>query len=106
MFIYQPALEQVLRDGVDRYPNVEVLLRHECLRLRQDAQGVELTVVGADDSVRRLHASYVIAADGGSSLTHAQLNVGCEGRTYEDRWVVVDTKMLQAWPDHDRLRFR
>ncbi|MEU1184557.1 bifunctional 3-(3-hydroxy-phenyl)propionate/3-hydroxycinnamic acid hydroxylase [Streptomyces sp. NPDC005820] len=109
MFIYQPALEQVLRDGVERYPNVEILLRHECLRLRQsaDGAGVELTVVGtADDSVRRLHARYVIAADGGSSLTRAQLNVGYEGRTYEDRWVVVDTKMLKPWPDHDRLRFR
>ncbi|MGW2050895.1 hypothetical protein ACWCPF_37860 [Streptomyces sp. NPDC001858] len=43
---------------------------------------------------------------GGSSPTRAQLNVGYEGRTYEDRWVVVDTKMLKPWPDHDRLRFR
>lgn len=107
MFIYQPALEQVLREGVDRYPNVEVLLRHECLRLRQDADGVELTVLSTDDdSVRRLRAAYVIAADGGSSLTRAQLNVGYEGRTYEDRWVVIDTQMLKPWPDHDRLRFR
>lgn len=106
MFIYQPALEQVLRDGVDRYPNVTILLRHECLRLRQDADGVELTVVGtADDSVHRLRASYVIAADGGSSLTRAQLNIGYEGKTYEDRWVVIDTKMLKPWPDHDKLRF-
>ncbi|WAZ19405.1 bifunctional 3-(3-hydroxy-phenyl)propionate/3-hydroxycinnamic acid hydroxylase [Streptomyces cinnabarinus] len=106
MFLYQPALERVLRDGVTRYPNVEVLLRHECLRLSQDAEGVELTVTGADDTVRRLRASYVIAADGGSSLTRAQLNVGYEGRTYEDRWVVIDTEMRKPWPDHDRLRFR
>ncbi|MEU5893905.1 bifunctional 3-(3-hydroxy-phenyl)propionate/3-hydroxycinnamic acid hydroxylase [Streptomyces sp. NPDC047461] len=106
MFIYQPALEQILRDGVDRYPNVRVLLRHECLRVRQDADGVELTVVGrADDSVHRLRATYVIAADGGSSLTRAQLNIGYEGKTYEDRWVVIDTKMLKPWPDHDKLRF-
>ncbi|MEV5900929.1 bifunctional 3-(3-hydroxy-phenyl)propionate/3-hydroxycinnamic acid hydroxylase [Streptomyces sp. NPDC052127] len=106
MFIYQPALEQVLREGADRYPNVRVLLRHECLRVSQDAEGVELTLVGtADDSVRRLRASYVIAADGGSSLTRAQLNIGYEGSTYEDRWVVIDTKMLKPWPDHDKLRF-
>ncbi|MEU9410216.1 bifunctional 3-(3-hydroxy-phenyl)propionate/3-hydroxycinnamic acid hydroxylase [Streptomyces sp. NPDC048281] len=106
MFVYQPALEQVLREGADRYPDVEVLLGHECLRLRQDTDGVELTVAGADDSVRRLRARYAIAADGGSSLARAQLNVGYEGRTYEDRWVVVDTEMLKPWPDHDRLRFR
>ncbi|MFG2820906.1 bifunctional 3-(3-hydroxy-phenyl)propionate/3-hydroxycinnamic acid hydroxylase [Kitasatospora sp. NPDC048365] len=107
MFIYQPALEQVLRDGVDRYPNVEVLLNHECLQLRQDATGVDLTLLAtADDDVRRVRARYAIAADGGSSLTRAQLNVGYEGRTYEDRWLVVDTRMLKPWPDHDRLRFR
>ncbi|MFE2416353.1 bifunctional 3-(3-hydroxy-phenyl)propionate/3-hydroxycinnamic acid hydroxylase [Streptomyces hokutonensis] len=107
MFIYQPALERVLRDGAERYPNVEILLRHECLRLQQGPDGVELTALStADDSVRRLRASYVIAADGGSSLTRAQLNIGYEGRTYEDRWVVIDTEMLEPWPDHDRLRFR
>ncbi|MFJ6895805.1 bifunctional 3-(3-hydroxy-phenyl)propionate/3-hydroxycinnamic acid hydroxylase [Streptomyces hokutonensis] len=107
MFIYQPALERVLRDGVTRYPNVEVLLRHECLRIQQSQDSVELTVLDtADDSVRRLRAAYVIAADGGSSLTRAQLNIGYEGRTYEDRWVVIDTQMLKPWPDHDRLRFR
>ncbi|MEV0689114.1 bifunctional 3-(3-hydroxy-phenyl)propionate/3-hydroxycinnamic acid hydroxylase [Streptomyces sp. NPDC050388] len=106
MFIHQPALEQVLRDGVDRYPNVKILLRHECLRLRQDADGVDLTVVGtADGSVHRLRASYAIAADGGSSLTRTQLNIGYEGKTYEDRWVVIDTKMLKPWPGHDKLRF-
>ncbi|MCD0453010.1 bifunctional 3-(3-hydroxy-phenyl)propionate/3-hydroxycinnamic acid hydroxylase [Actinocorallia sp. API 0066] len=106
MFIYQPALERVLRDGAARYPNVELLLEHECLRLRQDGDHVELTLFGSDDSVRRLRASYVIAADGGSSLTRAQLNIGYEGRTYEDRWIVIDTEMLKPWPGHDRLRFR
>ena len=107
MFIYQPALERVLRDGATRHPNVEVLLRHECLRIQQSQDSVELTVLDtADDSVRRLHASYVIAADGGSSLTRAQLSIGYEGKTYEDRWVVIDTEMLKPWPDHDRLRFR
>ena len=106
MFIYQPALEQVLRDGVTRYPNVSVLLEHECLRVRQDDRGVEITTLGvAGDSVTRLRASYVIAADGGSSPIRAQLNVGYEGRTYEDRWVVIDTEMIQPWSGHDRLRF-
>ena len=36
-FIYQPALEKVLRAGVDRFPNVSVLLEHECLRVVQRA---------------------------------------------------------------------
>ncbi|WP_308013282.1 bifunctional 3-(3-hydroxy-phenyl)propionate/3-hydroxycinnamic acid hydroxylase [Streptomyces beigongshangae] len=139
LFLYQPAVERVLRAGAARYPNVTVLARHECLRVRQDAEGVDLLVAttdtaiaagaagtpgaagtadttaaagtaGAADAVgapvRWLRASYVIAADGGSSRTRTQLGVGYEGRTYEDRWVVVDTEMTRPWPDHDRLRFR
>lgn len=106
VFIYQPALEQVLRDGVDRYPNVKVLLQHECLRTRQDDDGVELLVADLrTDTFERIRASYVIAADGGSSPTRGLLGVGFEGRTFEDRWVVVDTEVVNEWPSHDRLRF-
>lgn len=105
-FIYQPALERVLRDGVDRYPNVEVRLQTEVVRQHQDVDGVQLMLLDLmNDSVTRVRASYVIAADGGSSATRAQLGVGFEGRTYEDRWVVIDTKVLREWPDVDRLRF-
>jgi 3-(3-hydroxy-phenyl)propionate hydroxylase len=105
-FIYQPALEKVLREGVDRFPKVEVLLGHECLRLVPNADGVELMLadLGAD-VFKRVRASYVIAADGGSSPTRAQLGVGYAGRTYTERWIVIDTKVLQEWPGHDRLRF-
>ena len=27
------------------------------------------------------------------------------GRTYAERWIVIDTKVLEEWPGHDRLRF-
>jgi 3-(3-hydroxy-phenyl)propionate hydroxylase len=47
----------------------------------------------------------VIAADGGSSPTRGQLGIGYSGRTYTERWVVIDTKVLQEWHAHDRLRF-
>jgi len=106
-FIYQPALEQTLRDGVARYPNVEVLLGHECTGLHQDAVGVDLTIrgTGPDSQVRHARAAYVIAADGGSSPTRTRLNIGFEGRTYKDRWVVIDTKVTKPWPEVDRLRF-
>ena len=105
MFLYQPQLEATLRAGVDRYPNVEVLLAHECLRIRQHDDHAELLVARPDDTVTRIRASYVIAADGGSSPTRGLLGIGFEGRTYEDRWVVIDTEMREPWPEHDRLRF-
>jgi 3-(3-hydroxy-phenyl)propionate hydroxylase len=106
-FIYQPAVEQTLRAGVGRYPNVEVLLGHECTGLDQDGDGVDLTIrrTGVGDDVRQARAAYVIAADGGSSPTRGRLNVSFEGRTYDDRWVVIDTKVKKPWPEVDQLRF-
>lgn len=105
-FIYQPALERVLRGGVERFPQVEVRLNTEVTRIDQNDAGVELELHDrGDGSVRLERASYVIAADGGSSRTRARLGIGFEGRTYEDRWVVIDTKVMHEWPECNRLRF-
>jgi 3-(3-hydroxy-phenyl)propionate hydroxylase len=106
MFIYQPALEEVLREGVGRFPNVEVLLEHELRGFDQDDDGVDLWVRGLrDDSGERIRAKYVLACDGGSSPVRARLGIGFEGRTYEDPWLVIDTRVKQPWPEVDRLRF-
>ncbi|MCU1593263.1 MAG: FAD-dependent oxidoreductase [Frankiales bacterium] len=104
LFIHQPALEEVLRDGVGRYPNVTVLLGHEVLSVRESSGAVEIDARAPDGPVR-FRAAYVIAADGGSSPIRSQLGIGFSGRTFEDRWVVIDTQVLTAWPEIDRLRF-
>jgi 3-(3-hydroxy-phenyl)propionate hydroxylase len=105
-FLYQPAVDHVLREGVARFPNVEVLLEHECLRALPKGDEVELMLADLrTDTFKRFRASYVIAADGGSSPTRGQFGVGYSGRTYGERWVVIDTKVLQEWDSHDRLRF-
>lgn len=105
-FIYQPAVDKVLREGVERFPNVSLLLEHECLRVIQHADDVELMLADlTEDKFTRIRASYVIAADGGSSSIRGQLGIGFGGRTFSERWIVIDTKMLEEWPGHDRLRF-
>lgn len=104
-FIYQPAVEQVLRAGAARYPHVEVRLGHECTGLTQDADGASLDIRDPAGTRQTARAAYVIAADGGSSPIRARLGIGFEGRTYEDRWIVIDTKVKQPWPEIGRLRF-
>ncbi|CAN5318749.1 bifunctional 3-(3-hydroxy-phenyl)propionate/3-hydroxycinnamic acid hydroxylase [soil metagenome] len=105
-FLYQPAVDTVLREGVDRFPNVDVLLSHECLRVTTTPDDVELMLADLNtDSFLRIRASYVIAADGGSSPTRGQFGIGYTGRTYGERWVVIDTEVLEPWPGHDSLRF-
>lgn len=105
-FIYQPAVDSVLREGVERFSNVEVLLQRECLRALNKGDHVELLVADlTSDSLDRIRASYVIACDGGASPTRGMLGVGYSGRTYDERWVVIDTKVRREWDGHDRLRF-
>lgn len=105
-FLYQPAVDHVLREGVRRFAGVDVLLEHECLRVLPMRDEVELMLADLrTDTFKRIRASYVIAADGGSSPTRGQLGVGYTGRTYAERWVVIDTEVLKEWDAHDRLRF-
>lgn len=105
-FLYQPAVDRVLREGVQRFDHVDVLLEHDCLRANPHDGGVELMLADLrTDTLKRIRASYVIAADGGSSPTRDQLGVGYTGRTHSERWVVIDTKVLKEWDGHDRLRF-
>ena len=97
-FIYQPAVDTTLRAGVERFANVTVLTRHESLKVLSGADDVEILAADlADDSFVRIRASYVIAADGGSSATRGQLGIGYQGTTYTERWVVIDTKVLRDW---------
>ena len=105
-FLYQPAVDHVLREGVQRFTDVDVLLEHECLRVLVEGDEVELMLADLrTGTFKRFRASFVIAADGGSSPTRGQLGVGYSGRTYTERWVVIDTEVLQEWDTHDRLRF-
>ncbi len=105
-FIYQPAVDKTLRAGVERFPNVTVLTRHESLKVLTGTEHAEILAADlADDSFVRIHASYVIAADGGSSATRGQLGIGYQGKTYTERWVVIDTKVLCDWDGSSRLRF-
>ncbi len=105
-FLYQPAVDHVLREGVARFANIDILLEHECVRVLTKGDKVELMLADLrTDTFKRFRASYVIAADGGSSPTRGLLGVGYSGRTYTERWVVIDTKVLKEWDAHDRLRF-
>jgi 3-(3-hydroxy-phenyl)propionate hydroxylase len=82
----QPEAEAVLRRGLRRFPHVQVMLGTELRRLRQDADGVTLSLAGS----REVRADYVIAADGGRSSVRGLLGISLEGTTHPRKWVVID----------------
>lgn len=105
--IYQPAMEQVLRAGAERFgAHVDVRFGHE-------VTGVQLEEVGATvfsndlatGASQALRARYVLACDGGSSRIRQQLGITMQGSTVDTKWVVVDVRVKRWWPDRHLLTF-
>lgn len=68
----QPQLDRVLREGLDRFPSVELNL------------GSEITDLDA------LDAQFVVACDGASSAIRRGLNIGLSDWGFDQYWLVVD----------------
>ncbi len=95
MFV-QPALEAVLRRGVARFPNVQVLLGHQFLQLEQDAAQVRAQVLRLADGARlTVQARHMIACDGARSPVRRQLDAPVEDLAFDEWWVVVDAWLRQ-----------
>ncbi|WP_322058390.1 bifunctional 3-(3-hydroxy-phenyl)propionate/3-hydroxycinnamic acid hydroxylase [Paraburkholderia sp. J63] len=105
--IYQPAMEQVLRAGVERFASrVEVRFGQEVTLLRSVGAGSEVSFRDVDTGVQRcLTARYVLACDGGSSNVRTQLGIPLEGSTTDTKWVVIDVRVKRWWPERHLLTF-
>ena len=87
-YFHQPLLEQILREGVGRYPNVEVHLGHDV----------------AD--VAELDARYVVGCDGARSLVRRAIGSKACDLGLHQPWLVVDllcdpsSHRVKALPDY------
>jgi len=88
----QQLAEKTLRQGLQRYPHVELRLGQEVTGCAQDAIGVTLQVRDAQGQAYPLHCDYAVAADGGRSPMREMLGVRLLGRTHAIRWLVVDVR--------------
>jgi len=88
----QQIAEKTLRQGLTRYPSVELRLGEEVIDLSQDPRAVRLTVRGSAGDVYTLDAEYCVAADGGRSALRDMLGVRLCGKTHAIKWLVVDVK--------------
>lgn len=91
-YFHQPQFEEVLRQGLQRYPGVHVAEGWELQSLHQEAECVDLTVRAVDSGASgQLRARYVVGCDGARSTVRAL--IGAE--EFEDlgehqAWLVVD----------------
>jgi 3-(3-hydroxy-phenyl)propionate hydroxylase len=98
---YQPELESLLRDGLNRFSNVTVLLQHELAALRDFGGWSTLNVIahGSPQSLQ-IRARFVLACDGASSTVRKLLQIPLDDVGFEERWLVVDTFVSgpMRWP--------
>ena len=97
---YQPQLEAILRDGLNRFASVEVRLGHEARSVRREGGASIVTATDQAGEALEISASIVLACDGASSTLRKALGGTLDDIGFEERWLVVDTFMRgpMRWP--------
>ena len=91
---YQPDLEDALRNGLGRFPNVDVCYEHEVVAFEQHADHVAVSVRNLRaDTLGVVRARYVLGADGGRSMTRKLTGIELEDLGFDQPWLVVDTML-------------
>ncbi len=88
---HQPALEDALRAGVARYPNVSV---RAC---------TTVTAVSPDGALETaqgpVRARWVVGCDGANSITRGAIGEGFDDLGFDERWLVTDLILKRPRPD-------
>jgi 3-(3-hydroxy-phenyl)propionate hydroxylase len=90
---YQPQLELILREGLARFPNVQVRLGCDVLDVATTEQGATLRIAEGGGTESKLDARFVLACDGASSTLRKRLGIGLDDIGFEERWLVVDAHL-------------
>ena len=108
-FLYQPFFESTLERRLVERPEVTIRRGRAVLSVDQDTEKVTVThqqCGGAsygrtdptmvDGTAENTHARYVVAADGGRSTVRMQYGIDMEGRSFPQRWLVLDLRAKEG----------
>jgi 3-(3-hydroxy-phenyl)propionate hydroxylase len=103
-YFHQPELEVVLREGLRRYPQVQVRTRHEVMSIEDGAEHATLQVkdlqTGQSHTVQ---ARFVVGCDGARSLTRKAIGTTMVDLGLHQPWLVFDVRLkadVPGLPDH------
>lgn len=100
------VLGRVLSGRLATLDDVTLFAHARFESLAQDADGVEVTVRGADDRPRTLRARLLVGADGARSAVRDALGIGAEVRDYGQTGVVTTITPDYGHADTAYERFR
>lgn len=95
-WIIQPEIERVLREGVERFDNVDIMLETKVIEVEQDEEKVRVQYAfvspfAEEDHVEELECQYLIAADGGRSTIRRLFDFPVKDYGNKKNWLVVDS---------------
>lgn len=103
-YFHQPELEEVLREGLNRFPNVSLYLEHEVVTVDPIDEDVTLRVNDKSSNTQKeITAKYVIGCDGARSFLRRAINSGHIDLGLEQPWLVFDILLNEnapSLPDH------
>ena len=103
-YFHQPELEAVLREGLERYPRVQVRRRHEVTALEEGADAVTLQVKDLQGlRAHRVQARYVVGCDGARSMVRKAIGSPMLDLGLHQPWLVFDVRLkteVPGLPDH------
>jgi 3-(3-hydroxy-phenyl)propionate hydroxylase len=89
---YQPKVEEILRQGVSRFPSVKVNLNYAVESITQNAAGVQVTArQRTNNELTTVQAQYLIGCDGSKSFVRSTLGVKLHDYKFDQPWLVIDT---------------
>ncbi|WP_372423675.1 FAD-dependent oxidoreductase [Salinarimonas chemoclinalis] len=95
--LQQYYLEHFLVERARELDGLEIRWRNEVTSLALLPGGVALTIE-TPDGPYTLHADWVVAADGARSPTRAMLGLDFVGEAFEERFLIADVRMSEAFP--------
>ncbi len=87
----QHILAQLVLNHLTALPDTQVRWNTRLVDLSQDHEGVILTVETAD-GLQRIHADWVVGADGARSSVRRLLGLAFEGHTWPERFVATNVR--------------
>ncbi len=97
----QASTEHYLLNAVQASSLVDLRCDHRVVALTQDRDTVEVVTGGG----RRLHASWVVAADGARGTVRWILGVGFPGHSFADQFLIADIRAELPFPQERRFYF-
>lgn len=90
---HQPGLEDVLRQGLDRFSHAELTSGAEVVSLNTATGAIKLS--NGDE----VSASYIVGCDGADSFTRRAAGLSLTDLGFQERWLVVDAVLKRPRPD-------